>query len=151
MKNFILTNFVKITCVFGLIALISTITIGLYTNESFVKSDDAYLMACFLACLNTIAALIYFLAKHLSSKHKNAVISIAAYFLVFGAFCLLIELTNSQITGLGYILLKGVAISLPILIIALRFSDRLAFRVLGLLSLLIYIAAFINMLIQRGL
>jgi len=144
-----LKDFIKISCVFGVIALVATLTGSVITGDSLMTSDNPYLMGYFFASLNTIAALIYFLVKKISVKHRNAITSIVVYFLVFVTYCFLIEFSGGEAAGWGYMMLIGAVIFLPVFIILIRYSNTLTFRIIGLTSLVIFLAGYIHMIIGR--
>ena len=140
--------FINSISLFGLIALIVSISDTLFMGKSFIYADYPYIIGFFIASINTIAAFIYFLLKELNLNRFKPIISVITYYTLVIVYCFLIELSGGEASGWGYHFLGYITFSLPIFILFIFYSRNTKVVSAGIVSGAIYALGYVHILIN---
>lgn len=130
--------FVVSAGLFGMVAFIAALLYSLILGANLTYSDDPYIIGFFLACVNALAALVYFVLKEVKLKWFKPTISVVIYYCLLTIYFLFIEYIGGEASGYGYFFLTAMVLSLPILLIFIIYSSSRRTVYAGILSGLIY-------------
>ncbi len=149
MKRLSTFPFIASFGLFGLVAFIAATIHAVVFWENLISSDDPYIIGFFLACVTAIASLIYFLLCELKIKWLKPTQTVVIYYTLWVAYCLIIEFIGGEASGYGYFFLISIALSLPILILFIIYSERREAIYTGIFGGLIYFIGYTYVLSIR--
>lgn len=142
MRKLTIYPFLISTSVFGITACVTAVLYSLSSGDNLLKSDDPYVLGLVLACVNAIAALIFFILGEIKITFFKPIPSLIIYYCLLTIYSLFLEYIGGEASVYGYIFLASIALSLPILLMFLVYSDKHMIIYTGIVSGLIYLIGY---------